>query len=506
MLTILFKIFGPIFVKRRTKIVAKYKQGIKNVQNIDVQVHAIRIFSEKKSILEKTKTSVKKTFSSLVDIVFSDTLISEQFQGMKIRHTAMCGEVIKEIMALAGFKNDDIHMMSYGDVELPDDIENNILGIIARSSVEHMRLLMECGTGYDLTARGSHKARAALIEYLNTFYGFYDNDEYPETVMRDVLINQCTIINGGMRALDDFAATFIHYAFTSKRTVRFISPDNSFPTWFAVIKNHTQNGKLGDIYTISTDPANRLHLCRDDVETFYGAFASNNVEKFLDVWCITPVGNPSGTTMIPEQLKETITAIIKANPRAIIILDCAYVRTLRRSRARALMAQIFEDDSLHKNIIILESFSKTHGLCGERIGCFFTSNNELYTVLQNYNTTISSGNGRYKDALALVLATPTEDETKTVKKLHRFWAHERKGLYYYLMDPRFSDLFEENQLHLTEDQLNEPLGIYVFLKLKKGIDVKEVFKKTKCLGVETDMGSGKYVRFAVCKMKKHTFF
>lgn len=504
MLTTLFKLFNPLFIKNRSTLIANLKRGMRQNENPDVNAHAARIFQEHETALTKHKKSAQKTFESLIDIVFEDKEIAAQFLGMKIRHTAMCGGVIKEIMSLCGFKNDDIHMMSYGDVDLPDEIENVVLGMIARSSAEHMKLLMKYSTGYDLTSRGCLEARTALIEYMNRFYGLYE-PENPEP-NRSNYIDQCTIINGGMRALDDFAATFVHHAFTSKRRVRFMSPDNSFPTWLSVIKNHTQNGNLGDMYTISTDPANRLHLSADDIKTFYGAFSpGEDIKKFLDVWCITPVGNPSGTAMTAEQLQQTIKAIYKANPEAIVFLDCAYIRTLRRRTARALMKPIFEDAKLCKNVIVLESFSKTHGLCGERIGCFFTPNKDLYTVLQNYNTTVSSGNGRYKDALALTLATPTEEEVTTVKKLHRFWAQERAGLYNYLMSEKFAEIFERKQPHLSQDQLTEPLGIYIFLKLKKGVDLREVFKQTKCLGVEVDMGSGKYVRFAVCKLKEKTF-
>ncbi len=514
MLTTLFKIFNPLFLKNRSKIIGKLKKGKRNERNIDVENHANRILTEHKISADKSQKSTQKTFETLVDIVFADNSIALQFNGMKIRHTAMCGAVIKEIMKLMSQKNDDIHMMSYGDVELPDDIENVVLGMIARSSVEHMQLLMKYGNGYDLTSRGCTEARSALIDYFNRFYGFYElststqNEEGTKinTSLRDLLISQCTIVNGGMRALDDFAATFVNMAFKSNRRVRFMSPDNSFPTWLAVIKIHTRDGELGDNYSISTDPTNRLHLCRDDVETFYGAFSPNeDLKKYLDVWCITPVGNPSGTAMTPEQLQETITTIYKENPDAIIFLDCAYVRTLRRRTAQALLSPIFNYEKFYKNVIVLESFSKTHGLCGERIGAFFTPNSELYTILQNYNTTVSSGNGRYKDALALTLATPTEEEVKAVKHLHRFWAHERASLFNYLMSDRFSDVFERKQSHITPDQLNEPLGIYIFLKLKKGIDLKEVFKRTKCLGVEVEMGSGTYVRFAVCKLKQSTF-
>lgn len=510
MLTTLFNIFNPLFIKNRSKIISKLKQGKRVTDNPDVNLHATRILNEHQKEIEKAQKSVhakegtQKIFELLVDIVFEDAKIASQFLGMKIRHTAMCGAVIREILGILKYRNNDIHMMSYGDVELPDEIENVVLGMIARSSAEHMNLLMKYGSGYDLTSRGCIEARAALVSYFDRFYGFSSSDDDHE--LRDVLTEQCTIVNGGMRALDDFAATFVYMARKQNKRVRFMSPDNSFPTWLAVIKIHTHDGELGENYSISTDPANRLHLCRDDIETFYGAFpAGEDLNKYLDVWCITPVGNPSGTAMTPEQLQDTIAAIYKENPNAIVFLDCAYIRTLHRRTARALMSPIFSDEKLYKNVVVLESFSKTHGLCGERIGAFFTANPEIYHSLQNYNTTVSSGNGRYKDALALTLATPTDEEVLAVKKLHRFWAQERAGLYTYLMSEQFADVFERKQKHLSPDQLTEPLGIYIFLKLKKDVDLRYVFKRTKCLGVEVEMGSGNYVRFAVCKLKEKTF-
>jgi hypothetical protein len=68
---------------------------------------------------------------------------------------------------------------------------------------------------------------------------------------------------------------------------------------------------------LKTSPKAKLHLTPEDVHEFY---SKNKVHQF-ESWYITPVGNPSGTKMDPEQLTQTCEAILKHNPNALILLD-----------------------------------------------------------------------------------------------------------------------------------------------------------------------------------------
>jgi hypothetical protein len=68
---------------------------------------------------------------------------------------------------------------------------------------------------------------------------------------------------------------------------------------------------------LKTSPKAKLHLTPEDVHEFY---SKNKVHQF-ESWYITPVGNPSGTKMDPEQLTQTCEAILKYNPNALILLD-----------------------------------------------------------------------------------------------------------------------------------------------------------------------------------------
>ena len=147
-----------------------------------------------------------------------------------------------------------------------------------------------------------------------------------------------------------------------------------------------------------------------------------------------------------------------------------------------------------------------HGLCGERIGAYFSANRQLFDSHHNVNMMLSAGNGRHKSAMALAIAQTTSSEEEVIHALHRFWQEERLGLYRYLTgNDRFRDLFEDNQEHLSPDQLSSPLGLYLFLKLREGVTGKDVLIRTGCLGVLTHMGSGTYIRFSVGKITKPTY-
>jgi len=228
--------------------------------------------------------------------------------------------------------------------------------------------------------------------------------------------------------------------------------------------------------------------------------------KYANTWYITPVGNPSGTEIDADNLAGACKAIIEHDPEATIILDCVYIRTLEGDGPRKLMERVFADPRVMQRVIMVESFSKTHGICGERIGSYSSVNKELFTSVQTVNMQLSAGNGRYRSGLALAIAESTPEEEAVIRRLHKFWAQERAGLYQYLIaSGRFTHLFDDNQSHIRPEKLLEPRGLYLFVKLREGVDLKQVLQETGCLGVLTPMKSGTYLRLAVGKITKPTY-
>jgi hypothetical protein len=104
--------------------------------------------------------------------------------------------------------------------------------------------------------------------------------------------------------------------------------------------------------------------------------------------------------------------------------------------------------------------------------------------------------------LALGNASPTDNEG--IEDLHTFWMHERKGLINFLLG-KHKHLFEQQQAHITAEDIDRPCTLYVLLKTQPGVKAQQVFEETGVLGVDTPMKTGHYIRFAVGTLTEPTF-
>lgn len=466
----------------------------------DVVGHADRIVVGLEE-LRGVQLSTRELVRMVWERVSADAAINDEFHGAQIRLVTMQGRVANRIMALLGHQPDFMQMMSIGDVDLPDFAKTAMADVIQREAHYRVEYFNKHGAPYDLTSKGSEEARRAMVGYFDEHYGFSEVPGLSEALA----VNSC-ITNGGMRALDDIATGFIKSSGSKGLRPRFMSPDNSFGTWWEILE--TRGGahqELADVTRIGTSQEARLHLTADDVEGFYAEDGADQA-KHQDLWYITPVGNPSGTKMTPDQLFETCSAIIAKRPQATIVLDAVYVRTLPADKARALFANIIQTPEILDRVIFVESFSKTHGLCGERLGSFMASNPDVFTGPMNANMKLSAGNGHSRSALVRALCDTSADQEQAMRSLHEFWANERRGLYQYLIgNGDFTEIFDPDQSHITEEDLRDPLGLYLFVKLRPGVEVQNVLLATGCLGVFTQMGSGTYMRLSVGKFTKPTF-
>jgi hypothetical protein len=103
------------------------------------------------------------------------------------------------------------------------------------------------------------------------------------------------------------------------------------------------------------------------------------------------------------------------------------------------------------------------------------------------------------------MENPEENEP-VMKELHRFWGRERHGLYNYLLKSgNYSDLFDEDQSHINEEQLKDPMGLYLLVKLKPGVKKMDVYKQTGCIGVPSVLSGETYMRFSVGKLTEPTY-
>lgn len=450
-----------------------------------------------KTVISGLNVEGKTELKDVLSAVWNNREITAVCPDLVIRLTSLRGEISKLVWKELGNNPDDIQVLAVGTTAIPQHLPRYhkfLRDWLSRSEKLHQEAKFgnDFVIGYDLLSKGSRKSTDVVMDLFNDHYGF------SESQLEDIKPN-VAITAGGMRGLKDLVDAMMNIATSNNQIHRFIQPDNSFGTWWNIIERGLTKPDR-EIHILQGRPENKLHLSVDDVTEFY----RNNKPYLYESWYITPVGNPSGTKMTPEQLTSVCTAIYKYNPNAIIILDTVYARTLSPATSRKMFAGLLSKPQVLSRIMFVESFSKSHGLCRERLGCYFSISADLFKNLHFANISFSAGPGEYKDYQFQALGESLEEHKLGVADLHDFWQRERLGLFNFLMS-KFSYLFDERQLHITPDDMDSPLGLYILLKTKDSYKAQDVFMKTGVLGVDTPLLSGHYIRFSVGQLVKPVY-
>eukprot|EP01119_Soliformovum_irregulare_P015344 TRINITY_DN4308_c0_g1_i1.p1 TRINITY_DN4308_c0_g1~~TRINITY_DN4308_c0_g1_i1.p1 ORF type:complete len:493 (+),score=113.78 TRINITY_DN4308_c0_g1_i1:27-1505(+) len=468
----------------------------------------VRSFSDEppkdriQSFAEMVDREVPKnaSLSEILNGVWKNEVITSQCPDLVIRLTALRGEVSKRLWSLRGGDPEQINVLAVGTTAVPNHLTgyHHFLQNFFQRVSNHLQAsthdVMIHEIGYDLLSKGSDEARRSVLDLFNDHYDF------PKHSL-EKLYGNSAITSGGMRGLKDIADACIMHARETNTAHRFIQPDNSFGTWWNIIERPERSDTFRrTIHSVQAKPENRLHLTEAEINGFYKAYTPSLNES----WYITPVGNPSGTASDGDQLKKTCDAILHHNPNSIIILDSVYARTMLPEDSRQLFKKIVSDDKLMDRIVWVESFSKSHGLCRERLGMYFSTNEKLFTKLHTANITYSAGPGVLKDYQFRSLGESTEEDKKGVASVHEFWRQERKGLYNFLMS-RHSDLFDADQKHIQPHDMDRPCTLYVLLKTREKVKAQDVFVATGALGVDTPLLSGHHIRFSVGQLLRPTY-
>ncbi len=304
-------------------------------------VHAERI----RGVIGELQGDVDAKIKRVLSAVFADELIKTEFANTNIRYTAMVGEVAQALLRCFNLPDERLGLMTIGDIDLPEFAQEVIDEIVAAAQLYERKFMKERGTGYDLAAKGMLSARKGVIDLFDKHYNFSaSSGGRGAELIRKFADNMC-LTAGGMCALDSVASTAIRLGLKDGKFNRFVSPHNSFSTWHSIVDERSAGGKTSCVHKLETKQENMLHLAADDIEDFYNRCDLEDEEQaFQTTWCITPVGNPSGTKMRPEQLKSVCEKIVELEPQAIIMLDCTYVRTLKPEKAQVLMRGVLENN------------------------------------------------------------------------------------------------------------------------------------------------------------------
>lgn len=455
----------------------------------------------------KVKLPIDQVLAAIWQVVKNDPILQKRFPGLIRRITAQ-GAATRELLTMFEYDPEFLHILAVGTVQLPKFATAVSEFFIKRGGELEAELREKYGDGYDLYARGPEESRRAFIEYtFSKQWGVeLDNAEKAK------LLEQTAVLAGGMNALKFIFEAAVNNALNKGKKMEFALPDNSFGTAWNFLELLEKGRKDVGHKKIQTKQSEGLHLTGADVDAFYDENdpAGEGVSR---MWYITPVGNPSGTSMTPEQFYEVCSKIVERDSEATIFVDEVYVGTMNLVRANALMAPIIADLKIRDRIIHLNSLSKSHGQCGRRVAMYTSFNKDIFDDHHSVNTLSTAGAPAAVYADAWALDDFNESMEKVVEKIHKFWNREKIGLFHYLSKSgNFGDIFHEDQSHIRDEDLNDCTTIYLCLRLRDDIDLKEgedasdrVLARTGCLGVPARLAGGQYLRMSLGELSAPTY-
>jgi len=163
---------------------------------------------------------------------------------------------------------------------------------------------------------------------------------------------------------------------------------------------------------------------------------------------INDPNNPTGAKEDDEKLLDTIAKLDAVG--CTVILDCPY----RRVFIEAEDDHFFEKVIKYKQVIIVESFSKSYGLSGQRVAFIHTTNKELMTEINLRSLYTNNGVNAFGQQLVNLLLS-TEEGIKAGKEFRRITTRDMQLNIEYLKSKKL--LAEE----FYKD--SSPIGIFAIL-------------------------------------------
>jgi len=407
-------------------------------------------------------------------------------------------DIAKKVIESLGFGS--LRVMAMGDIYPPPPVFKDLFQIRNEATYYSEQMIREMGPSgfsyYEIDmCKGHPDAREIMIKNFSDSYGF-DSE-----LLNKLIENSYIVSKGGMRCIEIIFSAFPNEAMNENKTVREIAPDNTFQMFWDIVKKVNNNPKTQE-HRLDTTQKNGLHLTPEDVDKFYKENPAN-IKDVMDLWYMIAVGNPSGTSAAPDQIAETCKEIIKHNCGSVIVIDCAYLRTMEDKDAQQVLKLVLNDPEIMKRVIIIDSYSKTHSVPEERTGVIMSANDTLFGTVSNHDKATTQGSPIYHSGLVKALHSrpvdsPNRDRAGMFKDMQRLRRNEVAGLIRFLRS--FPELFDDDQSHLGDAK-----GIYAFLKLRPGVSALDVAAKTGCLGIPFNFKSGTYIRLATGRIMEPTY-
>lgn len=413
------------------------------------------------------------TKNELLEALFSNEEIKNMYPN-EIRRSTIIWQLANSILSQVG-ASDSCQVLAIGDIAYFDHLAESWNHLIesSLSSIDITRL-----SGYDLSGMGSVQLRKSIVRYMSHYY---------DTLLPTGIEEHILPSYGGT---DSFVSIINTLRILSReKKINFIYPEASFLANVKIAE--TLLGKE-NLVKLPKPSHENFFLSHEQVEGFY---KDPSRLSEVNIFYITPVGNPTGNMIQPNELHEIALQIIEKDPNVIFIFDTVYVWLLINTESRNLFAKIFSRPALLNRIIFTESISKTLGTTGIRLGWSWTMNQEFSSELRKYTALTKAGFSKILDEFTIhLLENPTIVEFQN--QVYEFWSGERMK-FVYSMKAQFSELFDFD----SSPNISHREWIYVLLKIQDHLSFEDVFAITGIIGVGIELSDGKYIRYAFGNVK-----
>ncbi len=423
--------------------------------------------------LSKSFTTHNWTKKDLLKVLFANQEIKNTYPN-EIRRSTIIWQLANIVLSQVS-NHDSCQVFAIGDIAYFDHLAESWKHLIesSLSSIDTSHLI-----GYDLSWVGSMRLRKNIIAYMSHYYDTFLPTHLEERILPSY---------GGTDSFTSIINTLrIH---SEEKKVNFVYPEASFLANVKIAE--TLLGK-DNLVKLPKPNHTNFFFSREQIEEFYRDPA--RVSE-VNIFYITPVGNPTGNMIQPNQLYDIVLQITERDPDAILIFDTVYVWLLIDTASRDLFEKIFTNPTILNRVIFTESISKTLGTTGIRLGWTWTVNQEFSDELRKYTTLTKAGFSKILDEFAInLLENPSIIDFQN--QVYEFWSRERMK-FVNSMETQFPELFDFE----SSPSISHREWIYVLLKLQENYSFEEVFATTGIIGVGIELSDGKYIRYAFGNVK-----
>jgi aspartate/methionine/tyrosine aminotransferase len=256
-----------------------------------------------------------------------------------------------------------------------------------------------------------------------------------------------------------------------------------------------QNGPEVDYVVTSDLPNNELTAAR--LETHFERGGT-----IPDMMLLTPANNPTAQSSNPEILRGVINTMIEKNKGIIFIFDMAYMWTIPREKAMQIM-EVLKETGADQRAVFIVSESKRMGRPGTRIAGAIIKDEalkqylDLHTVMQadtmSNEPSWSGELDTYYQAVSdesIIPESTFDDLSALLRQRQRAFLEVIKDI-----DPNHEYFDQEIERIVIPGDGNERQGdfieqdipLYLWLKLKEGVNTFDVLKKLGIGGAPSEV-------------------